>query len=226
MKFANPFSRDLGVFTWAELQAAYPNGGGALAALPAGITAFVSDWGAQFAPNAAGARWVIRSPMLLYSLTSPAAVNSTSETLVAQPPIPAALLGAGARIRVELSAHDNGTTTSNWTVYLRIGTAGTTADASVAPNLDMSNAAQRSFGYVRDLFVISNTATNLFGVPSTWSGSSPPLSGQSAATRLSNYTIPDLSSSANILSVGVKGSDAVDTLTLHNLQVWIMGNGS
>lgn len=225
MNFSNPYSRDLGVFTWAELQAAYPNSGGALAALPAGARAFVSDWNHEFVPNAAKTRWVTRSPFMLYETTGDVAVNSASEVFVAQPPVPAGLLAARARIRVEFSVHDNGTA-DTWTFNQRFGTAGTTGDSLVAPSLDLSNASQRSFAHTADHLVISNTAINLMGVPAYWSGDPFPMNVHSGATRLSDYAIPDLSSSANIWSCGFYGSGTTDTLTVNALQIWVLGNGT
>lgn len=73
MKFANSFSRDLGVFTWAELQAAYPNGGGALAALPVGVRAYVSDWNIDFVPNAAKTAWIPSGRITLFASASDSA---------------------------------------------------------------------------------------------------------------------------------------------------------
>ena len=80
MIFTNSFSRDLGVFTWSALQTAYPNSGGALAALPTGTRAFVSDWGALFTPNAAKTAWIPVSVITMFSSSanSASALNTAA----------------------------------------------------------------------------------------------------------------------------------------------------
>ncbi len=110
MNFSNPYSRDLGVFTWAELQAAYPNGGGALAALPTGVRAFVGDLGHEFVPNTAKTRWtpsggsfVLRSNggSVANPIASMTGVTSGSFSIPGgMPTIPSALLDQGDSIFV------------------------------------------------------------------------------------------------------------------------------
>lgn len=91
----------LGTFTWTELQAAYPNGGAALAALPITATAVISDWGALFSPNLSKTFWRPIAPILLggtfTTITQTDAV--TTEQLALSIRIPAKLLQPGGLVR-------------------------------------------------------------------------------------------------------------------------------
>lgn len=222
MNFSNPYSRDLGVFTWAELQAAYPNGGGALAALPAGAYAFVTDWETAFYPNAGKTRWITPGRFTLYRLAAAATINTTTPTIYAQTPLPAGLLAARDTLRVEISAHDNGTSTI-WNGWVYIGTAGTTSDAQISLNIDLSNAAQRTFGFTNGFVVESNTVVNSFGKETSWVGATYQLHGITAATRTAGVTVPSLSSSANVLSVSAYGDNTTDTLTINHILISVDG---
>jgi len=73
-------SSSLGTMTWAALQAAYPNGGAALLALPAGSHAFISDWGVPFFPALGNTAWKTAGPLTLLSITTDttAILNSTT----------------------------------------------------------------------------------------------------------------------------------------------------
>lgn len=75
-----PGGNYLGAYTWAELQAAYPNGGAALLALAAGSLAFVTDWGVPFYPALSKTAWKPAGPMTLLSIISDttAILNSTT----------------------------------------------------------------------------------------------------------------------------------------------------
>jgi hypothetical protein len=88
-------SRDLGTFTWAGLQSAYPNGGGALAALPAGVTAWASDLGvngAPVTPNAAKTRWNTSHPVVLVQAALATLTGTTAWTDQHTLTVPAGLL--------------------------------------------------------------------------------------------------------------------------------------
>ena len=136
-------SRDLGVFTWAQLQAAYPNGGAALAALPAGATAYVSDFSHQWTPSVDKTYWLPiggRAPLYrrsaLYS-SFVARLTGTGAAQAFQLPevtkIPAGLLRVGSRLGVSGRIRRTAwTTTAAAQVSVRLGTAGTTADALIS----------------------------------------------------------------------------------------------
>lgn len=224
MNFTNPYSRFLGAYTWANLQSAYANGGGALSALPAGSFAFVSDWDVMFYRNTAGTRWTT-TPFTIYALPSPVTVQSASETLATQFNVPAALLGSRAQFRIELGFADNGTTTA-FTTRIRLGTAGTTADALIRQAFTLSSAAQRTVGFTVDAETKSATLINVFGVERTDASGAYGLAGVSSATRNADITIPSVASSANILSVFLLGDNATDIVTLEAMRCFIYAFGT
>lgn len=224
MRFTNSYSTHLGTYTWAELQAAYPNGGGALSALPSGAWAFVTDWSVPFFRNSGGTRWVTQ-PFTIYVLPSPVTVQSASETLMTQFNVPAALLGTRAQLRMEFGLADNGTTTS-FSLRVRMGTAGTTSDALIRQTVTMGSAAQRTKGFTLDAETKSATAINTIGVERTDMSGAYGLAGVSSATRSADSTIPNLGSSANILSVFAFGDNATDIVTLEALRATIYTCGT
>ena len=224
MNFSNPYSRDLGVFTWAALQSAYANGGGALSALPSGAHAFVTDWDVVFYRNTAGTKWITQ-PFTIYTLPSPVTVQSASETLATQFNVPAGLLGSRAQFRIELGYADNGTTTS-FTTRVRLGTAGTTADALIRAAFTLGSAAQRTVGFTVDAETKSATLINVFGVERTDATGAYGLASASSATRNADITIPSVASSANILSVFLLGDNATDIVTLEAMRCFIYAFGT
>lgn len=141
MRLSNPSSSDLGTYTWSQLQTAFPNGGAALAALPYGATAVVTDIGkaaCKVTPNLAKTRWIPvggRHRLMQYagSLASP--VGTWSSTGKWTPSggdvsIPGTVLAAGDMLPTELLVRHRGTagTTS---FRIRIGTTGTYATDSM-----------------------------------------------------------------------------------------------
>lgn len=224
MRFTNSYSTHLGTYTWAELQAAYPNGGGALSALPSGAWAFVTDWSVPFFRNSGGTRWVTQ-PFTIYALPAPVTVQSASETLATQFNVPAALLGSRAQFRIELGYADNGTTTA-FTTRVRLGTAGTTADALIRSAFTLGSAAQRTVGFTVDAETKSATLINVFGVERTDASGAYGLAGVSSATRNADITIPSVASSANILSVFLFGDNATDIITLEAMRCFIYTQGT
>lgn len=164
MRFTNPYSRDLGTFTWAELQAAYPNGGGALAALHAQTTAFVSDWRTNFCPNAALTAWQpvggsVQIASAVSSAASPLAtltgVTSGKFTIPAGAPvIPANLCGAGWHAWLIANLRRT-TTTATATIDIRLGTADSSADGILGTNA--SAAAATAFWYALESGFYSTT---------------------------------------------------------------------
>jgi hypothetical protein len=140
MNFDNPRLLSLGTFTWAALQAAYPNGGGALAALPTGATATVTG-AAQLpltmTPNAAKTRWIpLNGVALLWqysgSFTTPLWTQAGA-TGAWSPPggamtNAAGLFAAGDHFTVDWVPSRAGAAANIfWNIHF--GTAGTTADA-------------------------------------------------------------------------------------------------
>lgn len=106
-----PVPVGIDTYTWAELQAAYPNNGAALLALPANTMAFVSDWQAMFVRNSAGTYWVpVGGVCLLNRLAAKVThTGTTAETTVYTYAVPAGLMTptSGLRWRVGIKAGAN-----------------------------------------------------------------------------------------------------------------------
>jgi hypothetical protein len=161
-------ARHLGVFTWADLQTAYPNGGGALAALPAGVTAFVSDWGAEFTPNAAKTNWRAKNGEFVLaqdngSLASPLATIQTVSSItvfgIPSIQIPANLLYAKCKIECQASfrkTNANGT----WLWQWKLGTGNTSADATLFDGSNNATATDASI-LTRAFFTSTTALTSL-----------------------------------------------------------------
>jgi hypothetical protein len=139
MRFSNPASKDLGVYTWAALQAEFPHDGGALAALPNGVTAFVSDWGTAFTPNAAKTKWrPVGGKFVLGqaqgSLASPVAsitgVTVVTKFGITSLTVPADLTWAGVKLDCKAAFRKTGTN-GTWTWNWRLGTGNTSSDNSL-----------------------------------------------------------------------------------------------
>lgn len=137
MRLSNPSSSDLGTYTWSQLQAAFPNGGAALAALPYSATAVVTDIGkaaCKVTPNLAKTRWIPvggRHRLMQYAGTKAAPAGTWSSTGKWTPSggdvsTPADLFAADDMLTTELLVRHRGT--AGTTAFrLRIGTTGTYA---------------------------------------------------------------------------------------------------
>lgn len=199
MRFTNPYSTHLGTFTWAELQASYPNAGGALAALPAGITAFVSDWNVDFTPNAAKAAWSVCWPTrIVFDTTAQTGDLTGNDQVVKQALLPAAILRSGSKFVTRTAIGKNGTTDAATSSVLRLGPLGTTADPAMI-NLTTMAAGNRSVATENE-FVL-NSATQI-----RWTGAMNNASWSGAASSVSNpqaANISNLDSNALWLSLCV-----------------------
>lgn len=106
-------------YTWATLQAAYPNGGAALLALAANTMVFVSDWQALFVRCTAGTYWLpVGGSCVLARLGAVVVHTGTvSETDVFTYSVPAALMNKDSGLRwraLILAAANTGGTTVRW----------------------------------------------------------------------------------------------------------------
>lgn len=186
MKFANPYSRDLGVFTWAELQAAYPNGGAALAALPTGTRAMVveSTWQGWFTPDIAKAYWTVTAPTsIVLDTTAQTGDVSGNDQVVKSALVAAGLLRACRKFIVRSSIGKNGGTDAATSEWLRIGTAGTLSDAQLFQFQTFINTT-RSLSTWIEYRVGSATSLVLVGPANVlgWGGSNSSLVAEPATT--------------------------------------------
>jgi hypothetical protein len=207
-------SRDLGVFTWAQLQATYPNGSGALAALPAGATAFVTDackTVIQVWPNASKTRWVpVNSSAVLFAfggdLASPvhtwAGATGSAAFAGGNPTVAAGLLSGGDTFKsIALLRKRGANATAGFN--LRFGTAGTTADQPILGDA-LANFDNRQYRIDQDLSVAD--ASSYF--TSNWQGPSSQQTG-AGLDRVSNVNLAAaMYFSADVSSINA--SDFVD----------------
>jgi len=183
---------NLGTYTWADLQAAYPNGGGALAALPAGAVAWVEEtaWHGWVTPNIGKTYWSVVSPtsVVLDTTMQTGAADGTHQ-VVKSSLLPVGLLRAGRKIIIKGALGKNGATDASTTVQARIGTAGTTADSALLSFPAMS-AAQRSTWAGTEWKLASATSFQSIGPPNNnwWSasGGASTIVGQAWSVAIAN----------------------------------------
>lgn len=228
MRFTNPYSTHLGTLTWAALQAAYPNGGGELAALPTGTTAFVSDWGAQFTPNAAKTTWrscggafVLRTSG--GSVATPVATITGATSGIfslpgGMPPIPAALLTAGASIVVRARCRKNG---ANGTASLvvRLGTAGTASDSDVL-SVAFDNTSSRVISVDANVSVASSSVV---GVGAATNRGSDAIQTSVAAA---DWTTNINTAAAMYMHFAISAANSSDSFGLINYSLQILSDNS
>jgi hypothetical protein len=135
-------SPSLGVFTWAELQAQYPNGGGSLALLSADARATLTNVGklpCTVMPNAAKTYWVAENGLhrvarYCGSLTTPWFTASGADATYSPPggaiSMPAGLVQPGQGFQIQCATRRRN---ANASLYgnVHLGTAGSTADPVV-----------------------------------------------------------------------------------------------
>lgn len=165
---------NLGAYTWAGLQVEYPNGGAALAALPANAMAFVSTFGCLMAPNAAKTRWRPLSGEFVLrqdsgSLSSPLAslTGATSGNLPipgGNVSIPADLCAADWAIFAFFKARKTGTNDVA-ALLLRLGTADSVSDGIVSTAI-CENTNGRPLDNNAEIYFQSSTRVLCAGVRS------------------------------------------------------------
>lgn len=155
----------LGVLTWEQLQAAYPNGGAALAALPTGVNVVVTGIGKNvcwMTPNSAKTRWLpVNGQHVLWqvagSLSAPFYTwTSTGQLSISggNIEIPASLMMQGDQLWTCMRVRKRGTAATSGVVF-RLGTAGTTSDQGVS-FATVANANNRD-AWIFDLAYVSST---------------------------------------------------------------------
>lgn len=220
MKFTNSFSRDLGVFTWATLQAAYPNGGAALAALPTGTRAMVveSTWQGWFTPDIAKAYWTVVAPTsIVLDTTSQTGDTTGNDQVVKSALVAAGLLRACRKFRVLVALGKNGTTDAATSETLRVGTAGTTGDTSTFAYTAMS-AANRSLPIAIEFVVSSSTQLRLHGPQNNlgWNGTG------SGVVNPTLTTISNLDSNALYFSLCIDIAGTTNAPQVHSLEIELL----
>jgi hypothetical protein len=212
----NGLGNSIGVFTWAALQAAYPNGGGALAALPAGVTATVTG-AAQLpltmTPNAAKTRWIPLNgvaPLWQYSgsfatpLWTLAGVAGSWSPPGGAMTHPAGLFAAGDHFTWNWT-HDRLGTAGNINYGLYFGTTGTTADSlPIGSYADPSNPKIYAMGEVSAASSSRITGTN-------WN---TPPNFNTGAGGISDFTTNINLAAAMTWSINVVSINVADTFYL------------
>lgn len=157
---------------------------------------------------------------ILIDLTPSAGALSTSEQVVKQwAAIPANFLRSLRYIRVQVLWSKSGTTDAATNVRLRLGTAGTTADALLGLSSALI-ASNRSSATEAQLFAASATQMRAIARSSLASGTLAGFTGGgSTDVYPGNITVPDMSSNALTLSATMQMAGTTDTPTVAHLIV-------
>ena len=157
-------------YTWAELQAAYPNNGAALLALAANTMAFVSDWQALFVRNTDGTYWIpVGGVCLLNRLSAKVTHTGTvSETTVYTYSIPAGLMTPTSGLRWRsgfIAAANTGGTSMRWKFNTtQIDSNSVDASSSLSPITEYRNIGATNVGaYVYNLTYCAATTFQTSG---------------------------------------------------------------
>lgn len=202
-----PVGLELAPMSWAALQTAYPNGGGALAALPAGTRVYVTDsWArAYWQPNAAGTKWVPVAPVTLLSLSadSTGVLNSTSNFQAAitwTPPLD--LFTVGSTVEIPLFIERSGGTAVG-RITLRLGSS----ELADSPRLNNTNRFR--FALRCDV-----RGDNVLRFGSGGNALSDQLSNGGSSLALVTETI----TGSNALEIGFRDWSATDSTTTYTIQ--------
>jgi hypothetical protein len=201
--FSPPFNDQLApVLTFATLPASYP----------VGQPVFVSNIGVGgSAWYSNGTLWKpVGGQVLLSSLDAAITGLTNSEVISHQYLIPAALLQVGDRIEVKTGLSKSGTTDTG-ALRIRVGTAGTTADAAIV-NATVMSAAQQHAGLAHEFRVQSATAVRLITRSDLgWGGST-------TASVPADITIANISNALYVDVSAISGSTN-NTVGLVDVQI-------
>lgn len=152
-------------------------------------------------------------PITLFSLpiTGTPTVSGVGELIFAQYLIPAGTLANnGDKLRMTLTATKSGGTGETFTGRIRVGTAGTIADALVtAGNLIVTT--QTASGFLMDIRRNSATTLQHMGPGNTSLGSYP---GGSTSSIQAEATVPNLDTTDVYISVSALSNAATEVATL------------
>lgn len=157
-------------YTWAELQAAYPNNGAALLALAANTMAFVSDWQAYFVRNTTGTYWipvggVCRLDRLGAKVTH---TGTVAETAVYTFSVPAGLMTPTSGLRWRsgfIAGANSGGASMKWKFgATQIDSNSVGVSASLSPITEYRNVGATNVGaYVYNLTYCAATSFQTSG---------------------------------------------------------------
>lgn len=147
----------------------------------------------------------------VFDVTSVSGAANTSEQILKQYLLPVGLLMSTNYIRLALLVGKSGTS-ENMTLRIRLGSAGTTADAQLtsitAPSLSTrSNSSEFHF------FAANATTVRHLGA-APFAGM---LGGNSLIVPPVNVTVPDMSTTALYLSVTAQMATGVETPAVHHV---------
>lgn len=172
-----------------------------------------SGFGSIWASN--GTRWApITGATILAALGNQVTGVTNSETILFQTLIPAGAWQTNDTLRFYLTPTKSGTTDSA-SVAIRIGTAGTTADAGTVNNVALG-AASLSGGFIYDLKLTSATT-----VVKTGGGSNAATSyaGATSSAAFAPITISSAASNALYVTVTIRSSSTNDTVGMQSGEI-------
>lgn len=188
-------------YTWANRPLA--------TAVKAGTIIRVSDMAAGVYFVSDGVRWrPLNGYAALATLDADSAAIPDAETIVFQKLIPAGMWQVNDLLRVTGYVAKSGTT-DTMMHRIRIGTAGTTADAQIS-SVTVLSAGQRSSGITIDVRLASVTSAVKLGGAGAGTGSP----GGSSVAHASGVTIPDASADGLYVSSSIQSSSTNDTVQL------------
>lgn len=220
MRLSNPSSSDLGTYTWSQLQSAFPNGGAALAALPANTQALVVEaaWRGRVRPNEGGTRWSVMAPTAIVLDTTLQTGDLTGNNqIVKQAKVLAKVLRAGRKFIVYCGIGKTNTTDAGTSGALLIGSTGTLSDAWASSFVTMS-AGNRSQATLQEYVMASATSLVQCGPAnkSGWGGAG------TSDVYLTARTVDDVESNDIWISLAVDIAGTTSAPVGYHLEVVLM----
>jgi hypothetical protein len=170
-------------YTWASLQAAYPNNSPQLAALPADTLVFVRTWNAWFVPNPTKTRWRPVGILTLAAdgVTRTNTIDDNTQKQLAVVHIPPGLMEAGGSISLVAPHIGAGNTVNKiFRVYLNAG-PGLDFNNQPTPGQTQNNATSPN-GITSCRFLVNSLSPFTITGYSAWAESVTNLGGLTANT--------------------------------------------
>lgn len=196
-------------YTWATKPATYP----------VGTPIFLSDAGTK------GSHWIddgtawkpFNGQALLASADAQSATVANSETIKFQYQMPAAFWQVGDILRLDCGLQKSGTT-DTCNILVRIGTAGTTADATMGIGGSVLTASQVSGGFIYDIRLES--ATTATAITAVFLGY-----GSGTSSAFSTKTIANVSNQLWI-NLTIASSGVSNTVTLMGAKLFYISKAN